>query len=111
MLLKLNAGFTCPLTILPGLAARGTPPVVNFINIKRTNFSYKLHFGSFYYLHVTRKKLPKQCLYKKFARITLMKLTPEAKATQSKAFSRYRILLSLSVMNKSFFKVVSLHTF
>ncbi len=31
-------------------------PVVNFINTKRTNFLYELHFGSFYYVHVTRKK-------------------------------------------------------
>jgi len=29
---------------------------VNFINILRTNFSYKRRFGSFYNLHVTRKK-------------------------------------------------------
>jgi len=32
--------------------------VVNFINIKRTIFLYKRRFGSFYYVHVTRKKLP-----------------------------------------------------
>ncbi len=31
-------------------------PGVNFINILRTNFSYKRRFGSFYYVHVTRKK-------------------------------------------------------
>jgi len=30
----------------------------------------------FFYVHVTRKKLPKRCLYEKFARKTLMKLTP-----------------------------------
>jgi len=29
---------------------------VNFINIKCTNFSYKCHFGSFHYIHVTGKK-------------------------------------------------------
>jgi len=28
---------------------------VNFINVKCTNFSYKRCFGSFYYVHVTRK--------------------------------------------------------
>jgi hypothetical protein len=32
---------------------------VNFVNIKRTNFSYERRFGSFYYIHLTRKKLPK----------------------------------------------------
>ncbi len=31
-------------------------PVVNFINIIHTNFSYERHFGSFFYIHVTRKK-------------------------------------------------------
>ncbi len=35
--------------------------VVNFINVKRTN----LRFDSFYYIRVTRKKLPKQHSYKK----------------------------------------------
>jgi hypothetical protein len=31
---------------------------VNFINVKRTNFSYERRFGSFYfyYVYVTRKK-------------------------------------------------------
>ncbi len=29
---------------------------VNFINIKRTNFLYEYHFGSFYYVHVTALK-------------------------------------------------------
>ncbi len=50
---------------------------VNFINIKRTNFSYECRFGSFYYLHVTRKKLQKQSSYEKFTHLTLMKLTIE----------------------------------
>ena len=51
------------------------PPGVNFINIKHTNFSYKRRFGSFYYAHVTREKLPKRHSYEKFVRILLMKLT------------------------------------
>ncbi len=51
-------------------------PGVNFINIKCTNFSYEHRFGTFYYIHVTRKKLPKQCSNEKFAHLTLMKLTP-----------------------------------
>jgi len=55
------------------------PPGVNFINVKHTNFSYERRFGSFYYVHVTRKKLPKQCLYKKFARIMWIKLPPGQK--------------------------------
>jgi len=38
---------------------------VNFINIKRTIFLYECHFGSFYYVHVTRKKLPKPTIVQK----------------------------------------------
>ena len=49
---------------------------VNFINVKHTNFSYERRFDSFYYILVTREKLPKQHSYKKFLRLTLMKLTP-----------------------------------
>ncbi len=30
-------------------------PGVNFINMLRMNFLYKHHFGSFFYVHVTRK--------------------------------------------------------
>jgi len=52
-------------------------PGVNFINVKRTNFSYECRFGSFYYIHVTREKLPEQRSYKKFVRLTLMKLTTD----------------------------------
>ncbi len=52
-------------------------PVVNFINILRVNFKYKSLFSSFFYLHVTREKLPKRRLYKKFAQKMLMKLTPD----------------------------------
>jgi len=48
---------------------------VNFINILRTNFSYKRHFGSFFYVHVTRENLPKQRLHEKFVCKILMKLT------------------------------------
>jgi len=54
-----------------------TDPGVNFINILRTNFSCKCRFGSFFYVHVTRKKLPKESSYKKFRRKMLMKLTPD----------------------------------
>jgi len=41
--------------------------LVNFINILRTNFLYECRFGSFFYVHVTREKLPKRCSYEKFA--------------------------------------------
>ncbi len=36
----------------------------------------------FYYVHVTREKLPKQRSYKKFVRLTLMKLTPDYKSAK-----------------------------
>ncbi len=49
---------------------------VNFINVLGTNFSYERHFGSLFYVLVTREKLPKQISYKKFSNKTLMKLTP-----------------------------------
>ncbi len=39
--------------------------VVNFINIKRANFSYKHRFGRFYYVHVTRKKAAKMMFVRK----------------------------------------------
>jgi len=38
---------------------------VNFINVKRTNFSYKRCFSSFYYVHVTRKKTAKMTFVRK----------------------------------------------
>jgi len=52
---------------------RSMQPVVNFINILRTCFFV---WTLFFYVHVTRKKLPKRHLYEKFACLTLMKLTP-----------------------------------
>jgi len=44
-------------------------PGVNFINVLRTNFSYERRFSS-YVLALSKN------LYKKFARLTLIKLTP-----------------------------------
>jgi len=38
---------------------------INFINILRKKILYECHFGSFFYVQVTREKLPKQCLYEK----------------------------------------------
>ncbi len=52
-----------------------TTPGVNVINILRTNFLYANHFGSFFYIQVTREKLPKHYSHKKFELLTLMKLT------------------------------------
>ncbi len=49
--------------------------VVNFINVKCINFLYKHRFGSFFYIHTTRKKRPKWRSYEKRVRLTLMKLT------------------------------------
>ncbi len=39
-------------------------------------FCIKVFFGSFFFLHVTREKLPKRCSYQKFAHKLLMKLIP-----------------------------------
>jgi len=50
---------------------------VNFINILHTIFLYERHFGSFFYVHVNREKLPKQRLSEKFVRKMLMKLTTD----------------------------------
>jgi len=57
-------------------------PVVNFINILPTNFSYKQSFGSFVYVHVTREK---QRSYKKFEekRLTLNTGTSTSKKVTS----------------------------
>jgi len=41
---------------------------------KGVNFLYERRFGSFYYVHVTRVKLPKWHSYEKFVHLTLMKL-------------------------------------
>jgi len=51
---------------------------VNLINIFCTNFLYKRHFISFFYVHVTKEKLQKQHAYKKIVRKMLMKLTTKA---------------------------------
>ncbi len=42
---------------------------VNFINILCTNFLYERHFGSFFYVHVNRKKLSKNDFRMKNARV------------------------------------------
>jgi len=54
---------------------------VNFINILRTNFSYERHFVSFFLVTCT---LRVWCLYKKRARIKLMKLTAGASCCKLK---------------------------
>jgi len=50
---------------------------VNFINILRAHFSYESLLTIFFYLHVTREKLPKRLTYEKCVRKLFMKLTPE----------------------------------
>ncbi len=76
-----KTGEICqPPDMLKETMAALTGTGVNFIiNILHTNFSYERCFGSFFYIHVTRGKLPKQCLYEKCARKTLMKLTGTGK--------------------------------
>ncbi len=53
-------------------------PIVDFINILRTNFLYELCFGSFALVTCRQKKLPKRSSYKKFVCKMLMKLTPRS---------------------------------
>ena len=73
---------------------------VNFINILHTNFSYEYCFSSFFYVHVTREKLPKQRLYEKFARKMLMKLTPaRIKASNKMLVKSTRVRLSFCGYN------------
>ncbi len=58
--------FTCKTlgSISSTLFWTPSPSVVNFINVKRTNFQYECRFGSLYYVHVTRKKfVQKTCAY------------------------------------------------
>jgi len=50
---------------------------VNFINILCAHFLYKVLHTAFFYLHVTREKLPKILLYEKGSRKMLMKLTQD----------------------------------
>ncbi len=40
-------------------------PLANFINVLRVSFLYERHFGSFFKVHVTRKKLPKRRFVRK----------------------------------------------
>jgi len=40
----------------------GTHLGVNYINILGANFLYERRLGSFFYIHLTREKLPKQRL-------------------------------------------------
>ncbi len=50
-------------------------PGVNFINVKHTNFSYKMSFRQLLLCTCNQKKPPKRHSYEKFVRLTLMKLT------------------------------------
>ena len=49
---------------------------LNFINIIFARFLYERCFGSFFYVHVTRKSCQNRRSNEKHLRITLMKLTP-----------------------------------
>jgi len=53
--------------------------IVNLVLISSTFYAHifctEVLKAAFFYLHVTREKLPKKLLYEKFARKTLMKLT------------------------------------
>ncbi len=52
-------------------------PAVNFINVKHAHFLCKLCFGSFYYVHVTRKKAAKTMFMPKICPCNVdEKLTP-----------------------------------
>ncbi len=53
------------------VSSKSLLPVVNFIKMIGTHFLYKRCFGSFFYIHVTRKKLPKQHSYEKFVCINV----------------------------------------
>jgi len=48
-------------------------PIVNFINDKRTNFSYECHISAAFSCYMN---VEKQCSYEKCVRKMLMKLTP-----------------------------------
>ncbi len=62
------------------MAMKSTPGV-NFINVKHAHFAYKRHFNSFSsYIHVRSKSCQNVRSYKKFVRLTLMKLTTEVAA-------------------------------
>jgi len=60
------------------------------------NFTNVSLSGSFFYLHVTREKLPKRRSYKKCVRKTLMKLTPD----MSSVSLEYAADTNFSTMNE-----------
>jgi len=65
------------------LAQSTNAPVIYFINVLLANFTYECLFGSFFSLHVTREKLLKRCLHKKFVHKMLMKMTPAQRVLQN----------------------------
>jgi len=52
-------------------------------------FLYEHHFGSFFYVHVTREKLQKQCSYEKFVRKILMKFTTGKQTLSFDSLSKF----------------------
>ncbi len=85
-----------------------TSPGVNFINILHTIFLYERQFGSFFYVHVTREKLPKQRLFEKFVRKMLMKLIiGQLRGSEEKAHEFYdNNKTKLSIHNAPYQKAV-----
>jgi len=67
---------------------------VNFINILRMNFLNERCFGSFFYVHVTREKLPKQPSYDKCVLKILIKLTTDQQPVSRCLCSLLQFLLS-----------------
>jgi len=62
------------------------------------HFTYKFFVRTlFFYVHVTRKKLPKRHSYEKFVHKTLMKLTPGPCLISPTLYSIYVTLLQKSV--------------
>ncbi len=69
------------------------------------HFTYKCCFSSFFYIHVTREKLPKWRLYEKFASKMLMKLTPVVNFTSCfcidiLAPKKYKAKLKLEISSR-----------
>ncbi len=70
-----------------------TLQVVNFIIVKRTNFLYKRRFFTYMSLE---KSCQNDVLYKKFVRLTLMKLTPDRKVKKEGILKMFRTKVALS---------------
>jgi len=101
-------GATHPRSGQSEVALGSTSLGVNFINILHTIFLYERQFGSFFYVHVTREKLPKQRLFEKFVRKMLMKLIiGQLRGSEEKAHEFYdNNKTKLSIHNAPYQKAV-----